>query len=106
MTSQCGVEAARPDQQFDQPRIGFRCRKWIGAIDPHRDRPPGTAQLYRYRQDLGFVVRRAQRWRSDIDISCHIYDGPPCNGEAVLDHSSTFLSQFSIYRHAVTGATW
>src|SRR6516164_6913536 len=66
-TDECGVEAARPDQQFDQPRIGFRCRKWIGAIDPHRDLPPGTAQLYRYRQDLGFVVGRAWQWRSDIE---------------------------------------
>ena len=26
---ECGVEAACPDQQFDQPRIGFRCRKWV-----------------------------------------------------------------------------
>src|SRR6516165_9765663 len=58
---------ATPHQQFDQPRIGFRCRKWIGAIDPHRDLPPGTAQLDRYRQDLGFVVSRAWQWRSDIE---------------------------------------
>ena len=58
---------APPHQQFDQPRIGFRCRKWIGAIDPHRDLSSSTAQLYRYRQDLGFVVRRAWRWRSDIE---------------------------------------
>jgi len=26
---ECDVESACPDQQFDQPRIGFRCRKWV-----------------------------------------------------------------------------
>src|SRR5690348_17182757 len=32
------------------------CRKRVGAVDPHLDLPPGAAQLYRHREDLGFVV--------------------------------------------------
>jgi len=60
------VEPVRPDQQLDQPRIGLGGRKWVGAIDPHRDHPPGTSQPYRHGQDLGFVVARAGQWRSDI----------------------------------------
>ena len=60
------MEPARPDQQFDQPRIGFCCRKRLGPVDQHRNLPPGTAQLYRHREDLGFV-RRAWQWpRRDI----------------------------------------
>src|SRR6516165_3850904 len=60
---ECGIEPARSDQQFDQPRIGLGCRKWIDALDPHRDLPPGAAQLYRHREDLGFVMCLAWRWR-------------------------------------------
>src|SRR6516225_5767612 len=64
---QCGVELARPNQQLDQPRIGFRCRKRVGAIDPHRDLPPGAPQPYRHGQKLGFVVGLARQWRRDIE---------------------------------------
>src|SRR5690348_5425440 len=41
------VEPARLDQQFDQPSIGFRCRKWVSAVYPHLDLPPGSAQRNR-----------------------------------------------------------
>jgi hypothetical protein len=27
-----GIESPRPDQQSNQPRIGFRCGKWIAPI--------------------------------------------------------------------------
>jgi len=40
---------------------GFRGRKRVGAIDPHRDLPPGAPQPYRHRQGLGFVVNRDAR---------------------------------------------
>jgi len=64
---ECGVEQARPDQQLDQSRIGFRRGKGIGSIDQHPDLPAGAAQLYRHGQDLGFVIRRARQWsRCDI----------------------------------------
>src|SRR5215831_38034 len=59
----CGVEPARPDQQLDQPRVGFGCRKRVGALDQHLDLPPGAMQLYWHREDLGFIVCRAQQWR-------------------------------------------
>src|SRR6516164_9480851 len=39
---ECGIEPARPDQQFDQPRIGFGRRKRVGPINQHSDLPPGT----------------------------------------------------------------
>src|SRR6516162_2235078 len=29
----CGVEPPRSDQQLDQPRVGFGCRKWAGPVD-------------------------------------------------------------------------
>src|SRR6516164_7412451 len=62
VVDECSIEPARPDQQLDQPRIGFGCRKRVGPVDQHRDLPPGTAQLYRHREDLGFV-RRSRQWR-------------------------------------------
>ena len=37
-----GVEAARPDQQLDQPRIGFGRGKRVGPVDPHLDLAPGA----------------------------------------------------------------
>src|SRR5215469_16909550 len=64
---QSGIEPARLNQQLNKPRIGFGCRKWVGAIDPHRDLPPSAPYPYRYGQDLGFVVDRARQWRSNID---------------------------------------
>ena len=50
---------ARPEEQLDQPHVGFRRGKRIGPVDPHPDLPPGTAQPYWHGQDLGFVVGRA-----------------------------------------------
>src|SRR5215472_14325511 len=58
--TECGIEPARSDQQLDQPRIGFGCRKWVGALDQHLDLPPGAPQLCRHREDLG-LVRRARQ---------------------------------------------
>src|SRR5215472_5765608 len=55
----CGIEPARPDQELDQPRIGFGCRKWVGPVDQHLDLPPRATQLYRHREDLGLRLRRA-----------------------------------------------
>src|SRR5215470_1732765 len=57
---ECGIEPARSDQQLDQPRIGFGCRKWVGPLDQHLDLPPGATQLCRHREDLG-LVRRARQ---------------------------------------------
>src|SRR6516165_3666195 len=56
---ECGIDPPRSDQQLDEPRIGFGCRKRVGAVDPHLDLPPGAAQLYRHREDLGFVIALA-----------------------------------------------
>jgi hypothetical protein len=61
-----GVEPARLDQQFDQPSIGFRCRKWVSAVYPHLNLPPGSAQLNRHGKDLGVVVDRA-RFRCKVE---------------------------------------
>jgi hypothetical protein len=64
----CRVEAPCPDQQLDEPRIGFDCGKRVGpVVDQHPDLTPGAAQPYSHRQDLGLVLRRAERWRSDIE---------------------------------------
>ena len=56
------VEAVRPDQQLDQPRIGFRSGKRV-TLDQHLDLAPGAAEPRRYGQDLRFVAA-ARRWRS------------------------------------------
>src|SRR6516165_10006131 len=56
---ECSIELTRPDQQLDESWIRFCCGKRVGPLDPHPDLPPGTAQLSRHRQDLGFVVYRA-----------------------------------------------
>src|SRR5215471_6557382 len=53
---ECGVEPAGPDQQLDQPRVGFGCRKQVGAVDQHLNLLPGPMQLYWHREDLGFIV--------------------------------------------------
>ena len=55
-----GIEAVCPDQQLDQPPVGFRCGKRIGP-DEHPDLPPAAAQLYQDRQGLGFAVGRVRR---------------------------------------------
>src|SRR6516164_8106819 len=76
---ECSIEPARSDQQFDQPRIGFGCRKRVGAVDPHLDLPPAAAPLYRHREGLGFV-RRDRQWRSDIQQHAE-----PCRAEMDID---------------------
>src|ERR1700751_4384884 len=48
----CGIEPARSDQQFDEARIGFGCRKRVGAVDPHLDLPPGARELAMQRRGL------------------------------------------------------
>ena len=58
-----GIEPMCPDQQLDQPPVGFRCGKRIGP-DEHPDLPPAAAQLYQDRQGLGFAAGRVRRWRS------------------------------------------
>src|ERR1700730_6554450 len=55
------VEPARPEEQPDQSRVGFRGKR-IGAVDHHSDLSPGTAQPHRYGQKLNFVVVHALRW--------------------------------------------
>ena len=78
---ECGIEPARSDQQLDQPRIGFGCRKRVGAADQQLDLPPGAAQLYRHREDLGFVICLAwRRRRCDIQQRSE-----PCRAEMDVD---------------------
>jgi hypothetical protein len=77
---ECSVEPARPDQQLDQPPIGFRGRKRVGAIDPHRDLPPGAPQPYGHGKGLGFAVARARQWRRDIEECTE-----PCRPEMDID---------------------
>src|SRR6516164_9180528 len=55
-----GIEAARSDQQLDQPPVGLLCGKRI-APDEHPDLPPAAAQLYQDRQGLGFAAGRVRR---------------------------------------------
>ena len=43
---ECSMEAMRPDQQLDQPRVGFGDGRRIGAADQHPDLPPGAAKPY------------------------------------------------------------
>src|SRR6516162_3110919 len=59
---ECGIEPARSDQQLDEPRIGFGCRRRVGAVDPHLHLPPVAEQHDRHREGLGFV-RRDRQWR-------------------------------------------
>ena len=56
-----GIEPMCPDQQLDQPPVGFRCGKRIGRIDQHTGLPPTAAQLCRDRQGLGFGVGRLRQ---------------------------------------------
>jgi hypothetical protein len=49
---ECRVELARPEEQLDQSRVGFRRGKPIGAVDHHSDFPPGAAQPYWHRHGL------------------------------------------------------
>src|ERR1700732_710301 len=60
--SECRVEPARPEEQFDQSRIGFRSKP-TRPVDHHSDLSPGAAPPHRYRQKLNFVVH-ALRWCS------------------------------------------
>jgi hypothetical protein len=73
------VEAVRPDQQLDQPRIGFRSGKRV-TLDQHLDLAPEAAEPHRYGQDLRFVVA-ARRWRS-----CNIEQrGEACRPDMDID---------------------
>src|SRR5215471_2478835 len=64
---ECGIEPARFDQQLDQPRIAFGCRKRVGSLDQHLDFVSTAAQSNRQGQDLSFVIGHARQWRHDIE---------------------------------------
>jgi hypothetical protein len=55
---ECGIEPAHPNQQLDEPCIRFFFGKPVGAIDPHRDLPPGAPQPYRPSPALSIIGKR------------------------------------------------
>ena len=87
---ECRIEPARSDQQLDQPRIGFGCRKRVGAIDQHLDLASGAAQLCWHREDVGFVICLARRWcRGDIQQR-----RKPCRAEIDVDPIGSDIDAF------------
>src|SRR5262249_62184282 len=67
---------------LDESCMSFGCGTRVGAIDPHRDLPPGAPQPYRHGQGLGFVLHRARQWCRDIEERTE-----PCRPQMDVDLS-------------------